>query len=241
MRPLARWTIGMTNHLGEETLRHSIRRFRTLYPEFDLVVCCNNLKDNQKERLKFLNVNIHEQHEHELDYPLTPVTEPSGWKCSMPGWGWKLVPPRLRFDSHELWIDNDIIIRKRLPSIDKWLKTDRSIISKGSKRCYGIYDDDIPHDTNYCAGLFGVPPYFDFSECILRHCKKLNGNTLGYYDEQGVTVLSVLEKDPFVLSLHELSIVKNLVKPYPRGLHFTGVNRTEDHKLWNDYKCYLLM
>jgi hypothetical protein len=237
MKPLARWTIGKTNELGEETLRHSIKRFKILYPEFDLIICCNNLTDSQRLKLNYLNVKIHDQQPFELDYPLVPVDAPPGWKYSMPGWGWKLVPPRLRIRSHELWIDNDLIILERLPSIEQWLSSEkRSIISDGLQRAYGIFDEDIPSNINFCAGFFGLPPNYDFSENIKKLCKKLKGEPLGYYDEQGITVLSVIQNDPIIAS--EIEIIKKITKLHYKGMHFIGVNRTKNHEAWKDYKCY---
>lgn len=241
MKPLARWTIGKTIRLGEEILAHSVRLFRRLYPEFDLVVCYNNMSGDQISRLERLGVPLHGQSSSELDQPLTPVDSEPGWKYSMPGWGWKLVPPRLRRESHELWIDNDIVIRERLSSIDAWLAGRRGLISTGRQRAYGIYDELIPEGVVLCAGFFGLPPGYDFADGIRRHCQRLDGGTLGYYDEQGVTSCCVLETDPVVVPFEELSIIKTLTKPLPPGLHFVGANRTPDHQAWRDYRCYALM
>jgi hypothetical protein len=240
MRKIARWTIGRTNSLGEECLRHSVRRFKVLYPEFETIVCCNNLTDKQRSNLNLLNVEIHDQSSNELDYPLVDVNSPLGWKGSMPGWGWKLLPPRLEIDSYELWIDNDIIVRERVPSIDQWIGSNRSLISLSHQRAYGVFEKEIKGDICYCAGFFGLPPGFDFNSRILHHCKKLFG-PLGHYDEQGITVLCTLETDPIIVPVEELSVVKALKKPYSNALHFIGLNRTDDHKSWSDYKCYTLM
>lgn len=241
MKPLARWTLGKTTKLGEETLTQSVKRFKKIYPEFDLIICYNNLSNNQIINLKKLNVKLYEQNSCDLNYPLESVNSPPGWKHSMPGWGWKLLPPRLRISSHELWIDNDLIIRERLPSIDKWLNTNKSIISEGSKRAYGIFEEDIPSNNTLCAGLFGLPPNYNFANKIESCCIKLNGTPLGYYNEQGITVLAVLENNPLIVPLSEVSIVKVLKKPYAKAMHFIGVNRSEEHQAWKDYKCYLMM
>lgn len=240
-RPLARWTIGAVIDQGFETLRQSIRRFRLLYKEFDLVVCRNNLESHQKRWLDRLGVELHTQKESDLGYPIASAKDPPGWKSSMPGWGWKLVPPRLRISSHELWIDNDIVFRERLPSIDEWLDTGRSIISTGLQRAYGVFDDQIKDETPYCAGFFGLPPGLDFGERIRYYCLRLEGKPLGYYDEQGVTVSVVLENNPVIVPFSELSIIKKLTKPYTKAMHFIGVNRTTNHEAWNQYKCSLLM
>ena len=241
MKKIARWTIGKTNVLGEESLKLSLRRFRVIYPEFETIICCNNLTHEQRLRLNCLGCQIHDQSSEELNYPLVSIDAPIGEKNSMPGWGWKLLPPRLHMQSYELWIDNDVIVRERMPSIDKWICSDRSIVSLAHKKAYGVFDQEIPGNTPYCAGFFGLPPDFDFNSRILHYCKKLNGNPLGYYDEQGVTVSCLLEANPIVIPENELSVIKCLKKPYPNAMHFIGINRTENHKIWSDYKCYTLM
>lgn len=241
MKPLARWTFGEVTPPGEETLRHSVRRFRIIYPEFDLVVCHNNLTKDQRSRLDSLDVPLYEQSVSDLDYPLVPAGSPPGHKRSMPGWGWKLCPPRLRPEAHELWIDNDLIVRERLPTVDEWLKTDRTLISKGLRREYGDYEDVIPPQHVFCAGFFGLPPGFDFADSIRRHCQLLRGRPLGYYNEQGVTSCAVLERDVMVVPLSEIDVVKKLERPLAKGLHFIGVNRSHRHDEWERYKCCTLM
>jgi hypothetical protein len=241
MRPIARWTIGKTTRPGEETLRCSVRRFRLLYPEFDLVICYNNLSEGQKASVVGLGVPVHEQRAEELDYPLADANGPLGDNYSMPGWGWKLVPPRLRPDTHELWIDNDIVFQRRMPSLERWLASDRTLISTGHRREYGVFDGHIADPTPYCAGFFGLPPHFDFAGAIGRHSLLLNGVPLGHYDEQGLTVSAVLEGDPVVVPMSELAIVKELGRPFAPAMHFIGVNRTHRHKAWEEYKCYTLI
>lgn len=236
-RPLARWTIGGVIDQGFETLTHAVRRFGTLYPEFDRIVCFNNLKDGQRERLDRLGVRLHAQRAEEFPHPLVSADAPPGWKFSMPGWGWKLVPLRLRPGGHELWIDNDIIVRERLPSIDRWLGSSAAIVSSGLQRAYGCYEDAIPPDAVYCVGFFGLPPGHDFEAAVRRHLPRIGG-PLGYYDEQGLTVSCLMELDRIVVPQEELAIVKRLTRPFAKGLHFIGVNRTHDHEAWGEYKCY---
>jgi hypothetical protein len=240
IKPLSRWTFGYCGSVGQEILRHSIKRFSIIYPEFDKVVCYNNLKPGQLEFLESLEVPLHEQTEADLGYPLVPANFPPGWKHSMAGWGWKLCPPRLRPESHELWIDNDMVIRHRLPSIDLWLQLSTTLICEGLKRAYGDFDHLIAEGTPYCAGMFGLPPLYDFKSQIKIHCNNLNGKPLGYYNEQGVVVLSMLP-DTIVVPLTELLIVKQLIRPYPSGLHFIGANRTNWHIWWERYKCCTLI
>lgn len=225
---------------GEEILRHSIRTFQRIYPEFDVVVCWNHLTDAQLADLRSLAVPLYQQSVNDLNYQLESTDAPPGEKHSMPGWGWKLCPPRLRPETYELWLDNDILLRDRLPTIDTWLGTARTLISTGHKRAYGTFDLLVP-DVTLCAGMFGLPPYFDLAPRIYRLTEMLGGKPLGYYDEQGIVAVSVLENDPLVVPMSELLTVKELKRPLARGLHFIGANRTDRHEAWELYKCYTLM
>jgi hypothetical protein len=240
IRPLARWTFGYCGSVGEEILRHSVKRFSIIYPEFDKVVCYNNLRTGQLAFLKSLSIPLYEQKESDLSYPMIPANAPPGWKHSMAGWSWKLCPPRLSLNSHELWIDNDMVIRNRLSSIDRWLESRTTIISEGIKRAYGDFESLISYGKVYCAGLFGLPPTYDFESQVETHCKHLCDKPLGYYNEQGVVAMSMLP-DTIVVPLSEMLIVKELTRPCPSGLHFIGANRTDWHVWWERYKCCILM
>jgi len=232
----------MVKEPGEEVLRQAVRRFRVLYPEFDYIICYNNLRDGQLRKLRRLGIDLYLQHSSELNYPLTPVTEPDGWKGAKAGWGLKLCPPRLRLEAHELWVDNDLIIRKRLPSIDAWLQREHAfLIAKGHRRMYGDFDNEVPERPICSAGLFGLPPRFNFQAEIVRRCrKKLDGKPLGYYDEQGL-VASIVMNNEYVMA-KEVQIVKGVPrKPLPLALHFIGTNRYHTHDDWQEYKCDTMM
>ena len=104
-RPFVRWTIGRVHPCGWEVLLHSLDIFPRLYPEFDMIVCHNNLEIDELKTLSTANVVLHEQKQDQLPYPVGTT-------------GWKLLPPRLRLDAHELWLDNDVVLCNRLPAID---------------------------------------------------------------------------------------------------------------------------
>src|SRR5688572_12825908 len=103
MKPLARWTVGKVTNTGMEILRESVRVFGRIYPEFDRVVCYNNV-----ERPAGFD-GLYEQMATDLPYPLLgPDADPG--EGGSPASGWKLCPPRLRPEAHELWLDNDIVV-----------------------------------------------------------------------------------------------------------------------------------
>ena len=244
MKPLIRWTFGMVEKPGLEVFQMSVKRFRAIYPEFDCVICYNNLRENHLEILKNMGVDLYEQKPSDLDYPLTSVESPLGWKGAMPGWGLKLCPPRLRPESHELWVDNDILIRERLPEIDQWLNSEVPIIAKGYRYnagYYGVFADCIDENKNCSAGFFGLPPNFDFESAILERCYRvLRGEPLGHFDEQGLVTSIVTNRDHIVAD--NVKIIKEPVsKPLPKALHFIATNRQPTHDIWRDFKCSILV
>ena len=245
MRPLIRWTFGMVEKPGFEVFRMAVKRFRAIYPEFDCVICYNNLRERDHlEVLKNMGVDLYEQSTSDLNYPLMPVEKPLGWKGAMPGWGWKLCPPRLRRESHELWVDNDLLIRERLPEIDQWLDSKMSIISKGHRydmRYYGEFADLVPKNKSCSAGFFGLPPHFDFESAIAEKCQQvLKGRPLGYFDEQGLVTAIVTNQDHIIA--HNVEMIKGpVVKPLPKAMHFIATNRLPEHDDWRDFKCSILI
>lgn len=244
MKPLIRWTFGMVKTPGEEVFHMAAKRFKSLYPEFDYAICCNNTDQDQLDRLKKLNIDIHKQKISDLDYPLMPVDSPKGWKGAMPGWGWKLCPARLRPDGHELWVDNDILIRERLPEIDEWLNSNKLIIAQGHRydeRYYGEFSHLVKGKRNFSAGLFGLPPNFDFQSRVISRCKEvLRGEPLGHFDEQGL-VASIVSNNEHIVCKSVKIIKATPTKPFPKAMHFITTNRYHTHDDWGRYKCSILM
>src|SRR4051812_25370860 len=115
-RPLARWTIADVSQIGKDILRESVDLFKVVYPEFDLAICYNNLDPNELNDLRDSGVQLVPQTEDMFPYRLRANDKNIIGEAV--GCGWKLCPPRLRINECELWIDNDIIIRKRICHID---------------------------------------------------------------------------------------------------------------------------
>ena len=80
---------------------------------------------------------------------------------------WKLYPPRIRLTQHEIFLDNDVVIYKKIPLIDEFLKSKKiTFATEAKKRNYGNFDKAIPEKTLINTGLFGLPPYFDIKSKI---------------------------------------------------------------------------
>jgi len=248
MRPLARWTIGPVSKSGMDVLRESVFRFEEVYPEFETIVCYNNIDE---VKIGSCKAGLYKQSTNEVDYPLTSFDDPlldveePLRRAGMAGSGWKLSPPRLRLEAHELWMDNDIVISSRLPEIDDWLnQSDAGIISEGRHRIFGVYEDLVPSHLRICAGFFGVPPNFDLHQSVVDLCNlRLKGKSLGHYDEQGLVAAIVTNMDNFiVVSQEHLTIVEDRehLPDEFMGIHFVGVNRSNEHSGWSEFKNRVL-
>lgn len=239
MKPIARWTIGPVTNSGKKILRESVSIFASIYPEFHRVICFNNLNCSELSDLSKL-ANLHEQGEKSV--PCT-LSAPDNNPIEATGCGWKLAPPRLDINSMELFIDNDIIIHKRLPQIDEWLeKKNCGLIAEGlhRKRMYGVFDCFVPERVHANAGLFGLPAGFDFEKKIAEYSKFLDGS-LGGYNEQGLTVATIINmKEYIMVPLSRLHIAEghlDLPEQMPDAIHFVHVNRSEWHRGWQSYQA----
>jgi hypothetical protein len=230
---LLRWTIGPVSERGLTMLSISIRSFRRLYGDtFDLCIQHNGLDNAQLLKVKRNNVPLFKQfHSQDVEYA------PEGCK-------WKLYPPRMRQDSHEIVMDNDLIIHKRLPQIDAFLAADNTcIITEAIKRCYGRYDPLIPEGICYNVGLYGMPPGYDLS----RHVRDVQKGEAPrrwqtYFDDQGLVTacfqrhsgpVTVIPRSMVSISLHE-----EVMPEGTHGVHFVGGNGVQRHLGWDRYNKF---
>lgn len=237
MKPLIRYTMGRVSRAGWDILTESVRLVKKVYDDFDVVVCHNKLTDGEVCELERLGVAVLRQ--DDLPKPFAFYDDDEG---RVRNFCWKLVPLRLRPGAHELWLDNDIILRDRLAGIDNWLTKNTGLIGTGFNSDYGRFADklasDLPDKETYCAGLFGLPPGFDFAAEVVKHIDK----PLRGFDEQGLVSLVVTSIPDFVvLGQRELALLNERWRPrglggHPNGLHFARANRFDDHVYWRAYK-----
>ena len=243
--------MGNVSKAGWECLSESTRLLPKIYPEFDFIICYNSfhqetlkktqpkdknpykeikLIENRLNRLLSFGIDLYEQKEEKIDVPHTFL------RPEMVGNHiWKLCPTRFRTESHELWVDNDVIITDRIPEIDEWLNKNVPVISTSyGREHYGRFDPKIGGDIACCAGLFGLPPHFGFKEKLLQKC---NGVPLEGFDEQGLIVSIITsEKEWIPISSHNFNQVGWFATLNQHlGYHFIRLN-TGTNSAWEHYK-----
>jgi hypothetical protein len=212
MIPIIRWVIGPVSEDGFECLKLSVFHFRKLYKDsFRYVVCYNGLSNSQKKLLP--DVELLDQSNFMKSLPVFPC-----------GPAWKLYPPRISVETHEIIIDNDIVIYKKPEAIAEFLKEkDMFVVTESLKRSYsGIYQKDIPENFNINSGFVCLPPNFDYRKELLKNKLKKWEN---HFDEQTLVakVLSVQKKIK-IINLSEIYVCFDRYKEGSCGVHLVGLN-----------------
>jgi hypothetical protein len=255
-KPLFRFTVGNCQQQGLDILAESIKRTTEALglDRFDWLICYNGLSP---ENIDFLVQSIGGKpiQLFEQDWSACPVDDvcqsprrPDGsleWngnKCG--GTMWKVCPPRMRIESHEIVMDNDIVILKRIPQVDQFLTaTDRALILEEPIRFYGRYDDLFGAGAPYLnSGLMGFPPGYDYANAI-RRVWEANGRfqNISQADEQGLLTYTLSRLPSFRIKPSQMKEVlardfKARITGEEEAIHFTQANRITAHKSWNDYK-----
>lgn len=208
MKPIIRWTIGKALQPGFKCLSYSVNSFRKIYGDrFDYYVLYNSRCPN-------VDANVVKQ------------------EGNVVGPAWKLVPPRLSINSPEIFMDNDLVLVKRLPEIDMLLDANVPFMTEGLKRNFGKYERLLKPKYILNSGLFGLPSGFDFQAKM----ESTKNNWDNYYDEQGFVAW-------IMTSFPNLNIIPRkcvgICRPddplpdYSHGIHFCGLNHAgKSHKGW---------
>jgi len=227
MKPLFRWTIGGNPHVyGLHALEKSIISVLKLYKEeFDYVLCYNGLLDEQIDYIKHLNIDIFEQvHCKEMEY--TPL-----------GNAYKLYPPRLREQTNELFMDNDIILHSRSNIVDEFLtSSNMTFITEGYGN-YGKYKNNLTKAVVHAnSGFFGIPPYFPFAQMIKNYQRDdTNRQWEDRFDEQGIVASCLLNHSKNkVIPFSDIKICETNYSPTAIGSHFVRINAGNIDP-WNQY------
>lgn len=222
-----RWTIGPTNANGLDCLMESIKSFQKFYPNNEYYLFFNQIERKVISRFEKLNLKIIDQNDFNIKI---------NKKC---GSLWKFVPNRIDLNKHEVFIDNDLLITKKIKEIDLFIEnTNKTLLCQDINRFYGIYENKIKRNIATNAGLIGLPPEFNLN----IDYEKTNSWT-SYYDEQGFTSLALLNEDYILISLEVMSIVgcklysSKTFNPIRSGYHFVGLNHKIKHESWELFKA----
>jgi hypothetical protein len=205
-----RINIGNISKQGLISLKLLIESIRKFYPDFKVALCSN--KEVIIDGIDFFFTQTGKE------LPIPPI---EGFSVH-----WKLYPPRLFDDSHEITIDNDIIFLKRSKKIDLFLNSTCSCLAyEGLYGLYGIYEVICPIKIN--SGIYGFPPNFDFNSKVLS---LLNSEWKDYFDEQGLVAKILSKEKSFIITQEEIPIfesedITSMNFNNIDGIHFVGLNR----------------
>lgn len=233
-KPIARWTIGPSTKNGYECLEMSIRSFLDFYYA-DVIVTHNCPPDNLEtllSRLSDVPLQLLDQR-HYLDTSyIVPV-----------GVAWKLYPPRLDINRHEICIDNDIVFQEKIDHISNFFEDNSTLLLEGDARNYGRFDKYIPPKTHINSGIYGMPPDFDmerFIKIVAGSAWELNAKgehaANKTFDEQGIVAFALLNHPRCVIIPNKIvtNCERHLVES--KGMHFVGLNKREDHEPFRLFK-----
>lgn len=254
-KPLFRWTVGPCTQQGLDILAESVVRTPKALgvDKWDWVICYNDITP---ESLKFLEGVVAGKPIHLM--PQVWAHVPINDNCQSPrrmdgtfefdgrrtgGSLWKVCPARMRMETHEIIMDNDVVLLKKFPQIDEFLASrTMALVLEEPIRFYGRYDCLFPKDDpNLNSGFMGMPPGFDFGAKIYESWVRYGSyQNLSQADEQGLLTFSLnqipnirIKKEQMVEVLHRDYNTK--ITGREEGIHFTQSNRMPNHHSWNEY------
>lgn len=260
-KPLLRWTIGPCLQQGLDILSESICRTTEALgvDKWDWLICYNGLNRNELEFLQKsiedLPIQIMCQNWANCPVPdncQTPRRKNGGFewngnKCG--GTLWKVCPARVRMESHEIVMDNDIVMLRAFPQIEEWLQqTEKALILEEPIMFYGKYTPLFDKEGPFLnSGFMGFPPNYDFGSKIFENwVSRGRYMNLSQADEQGLLTYTLnqipsirIEKEQMVEVLHR--DMSTPITGNEEGIHFTQANRIPNHNPWSRYKDLMTM
>jgi len=215
MKPILRWTMGSSNPIDLEILELSIKNIKKHYQDtFDYYICHNNI---DAKLLRIFDVNLVEQK------PIPGMYQPKGV-------AWKLYPPRLSIQTHEIFMDSDVVLWKKLEEIDKFLNNkDLFLFTEALFYNHGRFKTNIKLN----SGIIGIPPNFDFQQALVKNMQDGVG-WHNYFDEQGMVATIFSNKPYVVIPMSKVGICHYDTMPKStHGLHFVSAKRKQS---WSAFK-----
>lgn len=255
-KPLFRWTVGSCQRQGIDILIESVRRTTDVLgaDRWDWLICHNGLSQEEidylRNKVAGYPVSLFEQ-----EWSMCPIDD----ECQSPrradgtyqwngnhcgGTMWKICPPRMRMNAHEIIMDNDVVLQKKFPQIDEWLASQgKTLILEEPIRFYGryehLFDRKGPHLN---SGFIGLPPNYDFGGAVLESWLKQGKlKKLTQADEQGLLTWTLnqmpsvrIKASQMIEVLHR--DIKHKYTGGEEGIHFTQSNRIPRHPFWRAYQ-----
>jgi hypothetical protein len=228
MKPIARWTIGESTKDGYECLEMSINSLLNFY-DFDIIICHN--------------INIKKLPTFVKKFNLLDQSRYVNLKPKPKGVAWKLYPPRIDLNNHELSIDNDIVFNEKINEINEFLKCNKTLMLEDTCRAYGRFDKHINSKMQINSGIYGMPPKFDFESYVKFYSGNEWQKNAFYqhdksetFDEQGLVALALSNNSNYIIipNTTVTNCENNLIKG--KGNHFIGLNRRRFHAPFRLYK-----
>ncbi len=241
--PGVRWTVGDVSARGWEALRLSVHcAVRLFGGDAEYAVCVNSvpleraqgLTGGLPDSVRWVEVTAADVPDFLRPHLDGPMAE---------GVAWKLLPPRLFPEKHELSLDNDCILWSQPEAMRAWLaSTDQTLLAADMERCLGVFQNaaEIPAPIN--SGIRGLPPHFDLASALnstlARKAEETGAAVLltSELDEQGLQAAALHRAAPALLvTTREVSICSPFWPRDPEmgtcGAHFVGLNSR--HIPWN--------
>jgi hypothetical protein len=207
-KPIIRWTIGNANlNSSYEILTESIKSIIKLYSNnFKYFVCYNEVKIDKinKIKKKFENVNFLEQNWRNCPINIyEPKIIENKTKQKLNGSFWKICPPRLSTNNHEIFLDNDLIFLRKPKIINEFLNlNNKNLIIQDSKIYLGKFEKLIKNEKQgYNSGVFGLHPGYNFEKEIINNIDILDlskEKNLSYEEEQGLLMYTLCCTNPLI-------------------------------------------
>lgn len=231
-KPIIRWTLGAAKLKSSyRILDKSIKSILNLYADrFDYYVLYNDdVKEYELNCLieKYKNIRFLKQ-----DWGSCPIrlkipseyydkNNKHFYDQRINGSFWKICPPRLNRNVHEIILDNDLIFLKRPKAIENFLcKNDKNFIIEDSNKYLGLYDNLFENEKQgYNSGIIGLHPNYDFEKDLTKNASHLNDclDDNDYGNEQGLLMYTLYCTNPIIgssedfVGIHDDKIFLNCV------------------------------
>lgn len=232
-KPVLRWVVGDCHELGIKTLLFSIKNIKKIYQNnFYYCICFNSINVSKTLKQCFEEVDlVINQNNFFQSLSYSPYVKK--------GPHWKLYPPRICKNQHEIIIDNDIVIYDKIQEIEDFLSQKNIFITTAAiKRSYSNqFGNIVSKNFNINSGLVGLPPLYDYKKEIEDVLIKGSGKWRHHFDEQTVVAAILQKNNSKIIPFKTISACCNITKFIlgEKGTHFLGVNKGFD-VWWKEFK-----